>query len=79
MQHQIFEVVVGWLLINILKHLLHVPSEVIVWNSDAFGQGLSQDLETGCPKLAVVNFLGGQSAMFLRGFTIYTDFNHKHV
>ena len=24
------------------------------------GQGLSQDLETGCPKLAIVKFLGFQ-------------------
>ena len=23
-------------------------------------QGLSQDLETGCPKLAIVKYLGGQ-------------------
>ena len=39
-------------------------------------QGLSQDLETGCRKLAIVNLLGVQ---ILRGTTIYSNFNHKHV
>ena len=38
--------------------------------------GLSQDLETGCPKLAI-KFFG--ASKFLRGTTIYSDFNHKHV
>ena len=38
-------------------------------------QGLSQDLETGCLKLAIVKFWG---AKFLRRTTIYSDFNHKH-
>ena len=33
--------------------------------------GLSQDLETGCPKLAIVKFLGLQ---IFEG-----DHNHKHV
>ena len=40
------------------------------------GQCLSQDLVTECLKLAVVKFLGIQ---FLRGITIYSYFNHKHV
>ena len=40
------------------------------------GQCLSQDLETGCLKLAVVKFLGVQ---ILRGITIYSYFNHKPV
>ena len=40
-------------------------------------QGLSQDLETGCPKLAIVKFLGVQT--FKGDHNIYTDFNHKHV
>ena len=39
-------------------------------------QCLSQDLETGCLKLAVVKFWGVQ---ILRGITIYSYFNHKHV
>ena len=39
-------------------------------------QGLSQELETGCLKLAIVKFLGVQ---FLRGTTLYSDFNHKQV
>ena len=38
--------------------------------------GLSQDLDTGCLKLAIVPFFGVQ--MF-RGTAIYSDFNHKHV
>ena len=38
---------------------------------------LSQELENGCLKLAVVKFLGIQ--FFLGGITIYSDFNHKHV
>ena len=29
-------------------------------NTDKAEQGLSQDLETGCPKLAIVKFLGVQ-------------------
>ena len=37
-------------------------------------QGLSQDLETGCLKLAIVKSLG---AKFIKGTTIYSDFNHK--
>ena len=36
-------------------------------------QGLSQDLETGCPKLAIVKILGIQI------FQGDSDFNHKHV
>ena len=36
-------------------------------------QCLSQDLETGCLKLAVVKFWGVQI------YTIYLYFNHKHV
>ena len=39
-------------------------------------QCLSQDLETGCLKLAVVKFLGVQ---ILKGITLYSYFNHKHV
>ena len=39
---------------------------------------LSQDLETGCPKLAIVKFWGVQ--IFKGGGgTTYSDFNHKHV
>ena len=35
-------------------------------------QGISQDLDTQCPKLAIVKFLGIQ-------FSQYTqDYNHKH-
>ena len=48
---------------------------MIIENYDI--QGLSQDLENGCPKLTVVKFLG--SSKFLRGTTIYSDLNHKHV
>ena len=40
-------------------------------------QCLSQHLETGCLKLAVVKSLGVQ--IYNRGITIYSDFNHKHV
>ena len=39
-------------------------------------QGLSQDLETGCLKLAIENFWASK---FLRGTTIHSDFNHEHV
>ena len=39
-------------------------------------QCLSQDLETGCLKLAIVNFWVSK---ILRGATIYSYFNHKHV
>ena len=39
-------------------------------------QGLSQDLETGCLKLAIVYFWVSK---LLRGTTIYSYFNHKHV
>ena len=42
----------------------------------AHSQCLSQDLETGCPKLASVRFLG---SYFSRETTIYLDNNHKHV
>ena len=38
-------------------------------------QGFNQDLETGCLKLAIVKFWGVQ----IYKFTIYSDFNHKHV
>ena len=41
-------------------------------------QGLSQDLETGCLKLAIVNFLGVQILRGTTFTTIYSDFNHKH-
>ena len=34
-------------------------------------QGLSQDLETGCLKLAIVKFM--------KGTTINSDFNHKLI
>ena len=46
----------------------------ILWWSG--GQCLSQDLETGCLKLAIVKFWG---VHILKGTTIYSDFNHKHV
>ena len=39
-------------------------------------QGLSQDLETGRQKLAIMKFLGVQ---ICKGTTIYSDFNHKQV
>ena len=39
-------------------------------------QCLSQDLETGCLKLAVVKFLGVQ---IFKGDHIYSYFNHEHV
>ena len=39
-------------------------------------QCLSQDLETGCPKLAIEKFWGVQ---IFKGITIYSDFNYKHV
>ena len=39
-------------------------------------QGLSQDLEIGCPKLAIVKFWGD---FFSRETTIYSDYNHKYV
>ena len=39
-------------------------------------QCLSQDLETGCLKLAVLKFLCVQ---IYKGITIYSYFNHKHV
>ena len=38
-------------------------------------QGLSQDLETGCLKLAIVKFWGIQ---ILKATTIYSNFNHEH-
>ena len=38
--------------------------------------GLSQDLETGCLKLAIVKFWG---VHIFRGTPIFSDFNHKHV
>ena len=41
-----------------------------------FTQGFSQDLETGCPKLATVKFVG---SLILRETTIYSDYNHKHI
>ena len=31
--------------------------------------------KTGCPKLAIVNFLG---VLFSRVNSIYSDYNHKH-
>ena len=40
-------------------------------------QGLSQDLETRCLKLAIVKILGVQ--MFKGDHNIYSYFNHKHV
>ena len=55
-------------------------------------QGLSQDLEAGCQKLAIIiiiiiifYFLGGRGGgggcrpFFLRETTIYLDYNHEHV
>ena len=40
-------------------------------------QGLSQDLETGCPKLLFVkSFL---PSYFSRETTISSDYNHEHV
>ena len=41
-------------------------------------QGLSQELETGCPILPIVIFLG---ILFFNGeiHTIYSDYNHKYV
>ena len=39
-------------------------------------QGLSQNLETGGLKLAIVKYLGVQN---FKGITIYSYFNHKHV
>ena len=39
-------------------------------------QGLSQDLKTGYPKLAIVNFW---ASTFSREIMIYSDYNHKNV
>ena len=40
--------------------------------------GFSQDLETGCPKLAMMKFLDIQ---YFKGDNLYSDFHnqHKHV
>ena len=43
---------------------------------DQWTQGLSQDLETGCLKLAIVKSLGVQ---IFKGTTIYSEFNQKYV
>ena len=43
--------------------------------SDTYHQGITQDLETGCLKLAIVKFWASK---FSRGNTIYSDFNHKY-
>ena len=40
-------------------------------------QGLRQDLDTGCPKMAIVKILGHPG--FQRESIIYSDYNHKHV
>ena len=46
-------------------------------------QGHSQDLDTECPKLSIVNvfffFGGGGGSNFSSGTTIYLDFNHENV
>ena len=44
--------------------------------AESLGQCHSQDLETGCLKLAVVKFLGVQ---ILSGITIYSYFNNKRI
>ena len=46
------------------------------WKNACPKQGLSQDLQTGCLKLAVVKSLGVQ---IFKGDHIYSYFNHKHV
>ena len=40
-------------------------------------QRISQDLETGCPKLTMVKFCG--ILKFSREATIYSDYFHKYV
>ena len=37
---------------------------------------LSQDLRTGCPELAIINFLG---LLYSREIPIYWDYDHKRV
>ena len=54
------------------KCVLRMQTQVLA----SMVQSLSQDLETGCPELAIVEILGVQ---ILRGATIYSDFHHKHV
>ena len=39
-------------------------------------QSLNQDLETGCPKLAMYNFW---AAYFSKEATIYSDYNHIYI
>ena len=41
-----------------------------------FIHGLRQDLETGCPKVAIMKFRG---VLIFKRDTIYSDYNHGHV
>ena len=66
----------GYLLITLTKlHRYQGPLNLERINIDG-NQCLSQDLETGCLKLAVLTFLGVQ---IFKGITIYSYFNNKHV
>ena len=43
-----------------MKHCYGSNSHVLRHNKHIHMQGLSQDFETGCPKLVIVEFLGVQ-------------------
>ena len=58
---------------NILSNINFYWGDIILMFWPFFE--VRQDLETGCPKLTVVKFLGIQ---ILRGTKINYDFNHKH-
>ena len=45
----------------------------------SLNQGISQDVETGCLKLAIVKILGVQYLKGDQWTTIYSYFNHEHV
>ena len=57
-------------------HLYTIGSVPPTNNNREARQGLSQDFETGCLKLAVVKCLGVQ---IFKGGHNYSYFNHKHV
>ena len=58
-------------------HAMHNPSMHCMDIQESLIQGLSQDLETGCPELPIIKLRG---ILFLKGdHSLYSDYNHECI
>ena len=61
---------------TVINYLVKIELTTMRTTTDCGQQGLSQDLETGSPKLAIVKFW---DILFFKGEHNTLSYSHKHV